>query len=157
MRAVYPGSFDPPHLGHLDIMRRAAKFCKELTIAVACNPAKQPLLPIEQRCRLLTLLTQEWPTVRVVHYMGATAHWAAAHGMRLIVRGIRGVSDVQHELAMAAVHRQFGLETIFLPADPALSWISSQLVREMLAARLDIGAAVPPQVAAALLEPGACR
>lgn len=157
MRALYPGSFDPPHLGHLDIIGRAAALCDGLLVAVAINPAKTPWLPPAERVRLLSELCRAWPSVRVVSYDDATAAAARRLGAEALVRGLRGPADLASELAMAAMHRRFGLETLLLPADPALAWISSRLVRDMHAAGLALDEVVPSPVAATLVGgSGAC-
>ncbi len=150
MKALFPGSFDPPHLGHIDALRRAAIMADDLVVGVAVNPAKQPLLPVEVRVALLQALLADLPHVRVVAYVGATAHFARKENVAVLLRGIRLGQEFENERAMTEVHRGLGLVTMFVPTAPALMHISSSAVRLTLAAGLPLDGLVPPSVAAAL-------
>ena len=153
MIGLYPGSFDPPHLGHLDLIARARARCRELIVAVAEHPAKMPLLAAPRRVELLRACCAGMPGVRVDAYRGSTLAYARAHGVEALIRGLRGAADVDHEATMADVHRAQGLETLCLLARPEHARLSSGMVRAMLAAGLDPAPHLPPPVAAAL-RPG---
>ena len=150
MKALYPGSFDPPHHGHLDVIRRAARVCDQLVVGVAVNPEKQPYLPASERCAILRAECAGLANVEVVEYAGATVHWAKAHGIQTLVRGLRSASDLEAEAPMAAIHRSHGYETLFLLCDPALSHISSRMIRQVIAAGLASEAMIPASVLAAI-------
>ncbi len=151
MIALYPGSFDPPHLGHLDLIRRAALVVDRLVVAVAVNPHKAPFLPIDQRLDLLRGLTVGLANVSVDRYQGATIAYARTHGIGVLLRGVRTGQDLEQERALAIVNRSLGgVETLLLPAAAETVHLSGRLVREALAAGLAVDALVPPAVAAAL-------
>ncbi len=150
MIALLPGSFDPPHLGHLDAIRRLARLVEVLWLGVGVNPAKQAMLPAERRIALLSQLTVDLPNVRIEAYSGATVHFARLKGITILVRGIRAASEAEHEQAMALVHRGLGLETLFVLSDPALVHVSSSTVRMVRAAGLPLDGLVPPLVIEAL-------
>ena len=151
MRLLFPGSFDPPHLGHVELIRRAAALADELLVAIAVNPAKQPFLPIERRLALLREVLAGIPRVDVVSYEGQTAAFARARGCAGLVRGIRDGADLGYEHGIATVNREAGgVDTLFLLPAPAVSHLSSALVRTAAAAGMPIGGLVPPAVAAAL-------
>jgi pantetheine-phosphate adenylyltransferase len=150
VKALYPGSFDPPHLGHLDVIRRAAGLCAQLVVGVAVNPDKRAYLPVDERVALLRDACTALGNVEVVQYAGATVHWAQAHGVRTLVRGLRTASDMEAEAPMAAIHRGHGFETLFLLGDPALSHISSRMIRQVVAAGLSTASLIPDRVAEAI-------
>jgi pantetheine-phosphate adenylyltransferase len=150
MRALYPGSFDPPHLGHLDLIRRAARLCDDLIIGVAENPDKRPFLSAERRVLLLQAECAALRAVRVVSYRGATTAFAAAQGCAVLIRGVRGAHDLEAEQAMAEVNRSNGLDTLLLPSSSQLIHISSRLVRQVLDAGLPLTGLLSPGVAAAI-------
>lgn len=143
MKALYPGSFDPPHLGHLDVIRRAARLCDQLVIGVAGNPDKKPFLPAMSRAEVIRAECAALRNVEVVQYTNATAHWAKANGIQVLIRGLRHAGDLEAELPMAAIHRANGFETLFLACDPALSHISSRMIRQVLAAGLSTDGLLP--------------
>jgi pantetheine-phosphate adenylyltransferase len=136
VKALYPGSFDPPHHGHIDVIRRAAKVCDQLVVAIAGNPEKKPYLPTMSRVEILRAECAALRNVEVLQYTGATVTWAKANGINALVRGLRTASDLENEAPMAAIHRSHGFETLFLVCDPALSHISSRMIRSVLAAGL---------------------
>lgn len=148
--ALYPGSFDPPHLGHLDLIRRAAAQVDRLVVGVALNPDKQPLLSAEQRVALLTTLTRELPNVTAIAYQGATVAFAKAQKCTVLLRGLRNAADLDAEFGMAQVNRANGLDTLFLVADAAHQHLSSRLVKLVATAGLPLDALVPPAVLAVL-------
>ncbi len=144
--ALYPGSFDPPHLGHLDLIRRAAAQVDRLVVGVALNPDKQPLLTAEQRVALLTTLARDLKNVTAIAYAGATVAFAKAQGCTVLVRGLRNAADLDAEFGMAQVNRANGLDTLFLVADAAHQHLSSRLVKLVANAGLPLDALVPPAV-----------
>jgi len=151
MIALFPGSFDPPHRGHLDLIRRAARLADRLVVGVAVNPTKQPFLSSDQRVALLRGECAGLANVAILSYSGGTAAFAAAQGATVLVRGVRGAADLDAERAMAAVHRDAaGIETVLLAADGACGHLSSSLVREAARAGLALDALLTPAVAAAV-------
>ncbi len=143
MKALYPGSFDPPHLGHLDVIRRAARVCDLLVVGIGSNPEKQPYLPAMVRCEILRSECAELRNVEIVQYNEATVHWARANGVQTLVRGLRTASDLEAESPMATIHRGLGFETLFLLCDPAFAHISSRMIRQVLAADLPTDGLLP--------------
>jgi len=131
--AIYPGSFDPVTNGHLDLIARAAEIFDQLIVAVAQNPEKEPLFGVKERVEMLESLTFEWKNVEVDTFNGLLVEYARSQDARVIVRGIRAVSDYEYELQMAMMNRKLepDIETVFmLPAEP-YSYLSSRLVREI--------------------------
>lgn len=152
MRALFAGSFDPPHLGHLDLIGRAAALMDELVVGVAGNPDKRAFLSVDQRIALLRADCAGLATVRVVGYLGATTAFAAANGCGVLVRGLRNANDLEAEQAMAEINRGNGLDTLLLPAQSRHLHLSSRLVRQVLAAKLPLAGLVSAGVAAALAQ-----
>lgn len=156
MKALYPGSFDPPHLGHVDLIRRAAAQVDHLVVGVAFNQDKQPLLSADQRVALLTALGRELGNITAIAYHGATVAFAKAQGCTVLIRGLRNAADLDAESGMAQINRANGLETLFLVADAAHQHLSSRLVKQVASAGLALDALVPPAVLA-VLAPIAAR
>src|SRR4051812_14983375 len=129
MRLLYPGSFDPLHLGHLDLIRRGSALCDELVVAIGVNPDKTPLLPAERRVALLEAECAPLKGVRVASYRGATVAFARQVQADALLRGVRNTGDLELEETMAAIHRANGLETVFLMTDGALAHVSGRAVR----------------------------
>jgi len=150
-KALYPGSFDPPHLGHLELIRRAAAQVDHLVVGVALNPDKQPLLSADQRVALLNALGRDLGNVSAVAYQGATVTFAKAQKCTVLVRGLRNAADLDAEFGMAQVNRANGLDTLFLVADAAQQHLSSRLVKLVGAAGLPLDALVPPAVLAVVV------
>ncbi len=150
MHLLFPGSFDPPHLGHLDLIRRAAALGR-LTVAVAVHPDKSGLLPVPQRVALLRELTADLPGVEVASYTGATVTFARSIGATVLMRGLRHGQDLEAERPLAVINRGFGFDTLFLCTDPAFLHVSSSTVRAARSAGLSIDGLVPPAVRAALV------
>lgn len=149
--AVCPGSFDPPTLGHLDVIGRAAGLFDRLTVAVLVNPDKQGLFSVDERLDLLRVTTAEWPSVEVDSFAGLLVEYCAARGIRAIVKGLRAVSDFDYELQMAQMnHGLTGVDTLFLPTSAAYSFVSSSLVKQVASYGGDVAALLPDPVAAAL-------
>src|SRR5262245_59990766 len=147
--AVYPGSFDPLTRGHLDLIQRGARLVVRLVVAVLVNSAKEPLLPEAERVELVARETREESRVEVRAFHGLVAHLAAEVGARWLLRGVRAAADLEFELPMAHSNHllgQPGVETVFLPARPELTFISSRLVREIARSGGDLKPFVTPGV-----------
>ena len=147
-RAIYPGSFDPMTLGHLDIIRRASKLFDSVMMAVVWNPEKAPLLPIGVRTMLISTVVEYIPGVSVGHFQGLTVDFAKENNISVLIRGLRAVSDYEAELVMAQTNRQLfpELETIFLMSKAEYSFISSSIVKEIVRLGGDVSEFVPPPV-----------
>jgi pantetheine-phosphate adenylyltransferase len=147
---VYPGTFDPITLGHMDIIRRGAKLVDQLVIGVATNPSKSPMFTLEERKAQVTRETAGIPNVTVVDFDALLMKFAESQGATVIVRGLRAVADFEYEFQMAGMNQQLnaGIETVFLMADVALQPIASRLVKEIAVYGGDIGKFVPPAIAA---------
>ena len=131
--AIYPGTFDPPTNGHLDLIHRGAKIFDELVVAILRNAEKVPLFTMEERLDMLRECTQAEKNVRIDTFEGLLADYAVAQGAQAVLRGIRAVSDYEYELQMAMMNRKLDprLETIFMIPAEAYSYVSSRLVREI--------------------------
>lgn len=131
--ALLPGSFDPPTLGHLDIIERAAKVCDVLYVGIAEQRTKQTsLFSVEERIRMLDSVTRHVDTVKVESFNGLVADFAQEKKVTCLICGIRAFSDLEYELRMALANRKMsGIETLFLVANEGLSHISSSLIREI--------------------------
>lgn len=154
---VYPGTFDPVTLGHLDIIERALKVVDHLVIGVADNPAKGPLFPVQERVELLMTDIANNPkfegrTIDVVPFNNLLMNFVKEVGGRVIVRGLRAVSDFEYEFQMAGMNAYLDeeIETMFLMAQDKHQFISSRFVKEIGRLRGDISAFVTPNVAKAL-------
>lgn len=152
--AVYPGSFDPPTLGHLDIVERAARLFDGLTVAVGRNSAKRGLLSVDERCEALRRATRHLENVTVDAYDGLTVEYVERTGARSIVRGLRATADFEYEYQSTLVNRMMrpSLETVFLMTSPELGYLSSSIVREVAQLGGDYSGMVPPGVAEVLRE-----
>jgi pantetheine-phosphate adenylyltransferase len=130
VRAVFPGSFDPATQGHLDVARRAAGLFDELVVCVLTNPNKTGRLPLAGRLALLADLTSDLANVTVDSSAGRLlVDYCRSAGVDVIVRGLRTVGDLEHELPMARTNRHLGgIETLFVPASPAQAYVSSTVV-----------------------------
>ena len=133
MRAVFPGSFDPATQGHLDVARRAAGMFDEVVVCVLTNPKKTGWLPLSERLALLADLTSDLANVTVDSSAGRLlVDYCREAGIGVIVRGARTQRDLEHELPMAQMNRHLsGIDTVFVPADPAQAHISSTLIAAM--------------------------
>lgn len=134
MKVLIPGSFDPVTLGHLDIIRRAASIFDEVTVCAFVNTEKKPLFTPEQRLELLRVSTAGLVNVSCDISNDMVVDYAAAHGIRALVKGIRNTGDWEYEYTVASANRIFGdgLETVFLPSGGELSHISSTVVRDLI-------------------------
>ena len=131
--AIYPGSFDPPTNGHLDLIQRGSRIFDELVVAILRNPEKAPLFSVTERAAMLETLTQDYANVRVDTFDGLTVDYAAKISATCVLRGIRAVSDYEYELQMALMNRKLrpDLETVFMMPADKYSYLSSRLVREV--------------------------
>ena len=151
--AVYPGSFDPITFGHIDIATRAAKLFETVHVLVVHNPAKHPKLSIEKRVELVKAVLAEVPGNFVVDSLaqGLLVDYCKGISAQALVKGVRTNVDLDYELPMAQVNRDLsGIETVFLPADPAHGFISSSLVKQVADLGGDVSKYVPELVAKAL-------
>jgi pantetheine-phosphate adenylyltransferase len=149
---VYPGTFDPITNGHQDLVRRAASVFERVIVAIASNPNKAPMFPLEQRVELARAVLGEIPGVEVMGYKGLTVDFAREHGVQVVVRGLRAVSDFEFEFQLANMSRHLHreLETVFLTPQEQFTFISSTLVREIAILGGDVKEFVHPLVAAEL-------
>jgi pantetheine-phosphate adenylyltransferase len=147
---VYPGTFDPVTLGHMDIIGRGAKLVDRLIIGVATNPSKSPLFSLDERVAHVQRETSGIANVEVVAFDALLMHFAEAQGASVIVRGLRAVADFEYEFQMAGMNQQLNnsIETVFLMADVALQPIASRLVKEIASYGGAIDKFVSPAIAA---------
>jgi pantetheine-phosphate adenylyltransferase len=148
---VYPGTFDPITLGHLDIIRRGAHLVDRLVIGVTTNPSKEPMFGVAERLDMVRREVSEIaPNIDVVEFDSLLMDFAEAQGASLILRGLRAVADFEYEYQMAGMNQQLNddIETVFLMADVSLQPIASRLVKEIARYGGDIGKFVTPGVAA---------
>ncbi len=146
--AIYPGSFDPPTNGHLDLIERGSKIFDELIVAILRNPEKNPLFSLEERREMLDSLTSHFRNVRVDTFGGLTVDYAAKVKADAVLRGIRAISDYEYELQMALMNRKLQpeLETVFMMPAGKYSYLSSRLVREIAHLGGSIKGLVPDMV-----------
>ena len=151
-KAVYPGTFDPVTYGHLDLIRRARKIFDEVVVAVAHNPGKAPLFSVEERIRLLRRATRVMRGVVVEEFDSLVVDYVRRTGSRVMVRGLRMLSDFEYEFQMALTNRKLcdEVETIFMMPSESYSYISARLIKEAGELGADLSAFVPPFVADAL-------
>ncbi|MBR7619583.1 pantetheine-phosphate adenylyltransferase [Phenylobacterium sp. 20VBR1] len=153
---IYPGTFDPIHNGHTDIIGRAVKLVDKLVIGVAINAGKGPLFTLEERVAILSELAASLPKdieIVVQPYEGLLIHFAREVGASIIVRGLRAVADFEYEFQMTAMNQQLDreIETVFLMADPRHQAVSSKLVKEIAILGGEVGKFVSPAVKDALM------
>jgi pantetheine-phosphate adenylyltransferase len=158
LTGLYPGTFDPVTLGHLDIIKRAVKLVDHLVIGVATNAAKEPLFTLEERVAMVLSeaekLAAGHATIEVVPFSSLLVKFAAQVGASVIIRGLRAVSDFEYEFQMVAMNQRLNteIETVFLMADPRHQAISSRLVKEIALLGGDITPFTTPAVAGALIK-----
>lgn len=147
--AIYPGSFDPPTLGHLDVVERAAKLFDEVIVAVGTNPSKNPLLTVEQRIEGLRRSITSGRDVWVDKFSGLLVDYAKRQNAVAIIRGLRATADFEYEFQMAMVNRRLegDIESVFLMTNSEYSYLSSSIVREVAVLGGDISQMVSPAVA----------
>ena len=149
LRAIYTGSFDPVTFGHLDIMTRACNIVDELIIGVLRNKAKMPLFSVEERVKMLEEVTCNLPNVRIIPFEGLLVDFATELDAKVVIRGLRAITDVEYELQMAQTNQklQSDIETLFLTTSLDYSYLSSTTVKEVAAFGGDISQFVPEAVA----------
>ena len=153
--AIYPGSFDPMTLGHLDIIQRASKMFDELTVSVLDNKAKNALFSVEERVSILKEATKDLPNVTVDSFNGLLIDYARQKNVRISVRGLRAITDFEYELQTAQTNRMLSggeLDTVFLTTSREYAYLSSSSVKEIAAFNGDISQCVPDFVARLVYE-----
>lgn len=153
MKAIYPGSFDPPTLGHLDIIHRAGKIFDKLLVLVSENLDKAEKLDVATRIKLIKEATADMKNIEVASSQGLTVDYAKANDYTVLVRGIRGASDFEIELEMSQINKALSsIETVFLMTDPKYSFIRASRVWELLKFGGDISNLVPANVENLLIK-----
>lgn len=152
--AIYPGSFDPPTNGHLDLIQRGSKIFEELVVAILRNSEKVPMFSVGERSEMLEALTADLPNVRIDTFDGLMVEYAKSIEATCVLRGIRAISDYEYELQMALMNRKLEptLETVFMMPADKYSYVSSRLVREVAQAGGPVKGLVPEFVEQKLRE-----
>jgi len=152
--AIYPGSFDPPTNGHLDLIQRGSKIFEELVVAILRNSEKSPMFSVAERLEMLRSLTADLKNVRIDTFNGLMVEYAKSIDAVCILRGIRAISDYEYELQMALMNRKLEptLETVFMMPADKYSYVSSRLVREVAQAGGPVKGLVPEVVEQKLRE-----
>jgi pantetheine-phosphate adenylyltransferase len=148
VKALYPGTFDPPTNGHLDLIQRGAKIFDHLTVAILVNPVKNPLFTVQERVEMLKEATTGMSNVSVAIFDGLMVEFARRQDATAVLRGIRAISDYEHEFQMALMNRRLApeIETVFLQPAGRYSFVSSRMVKEVFSFGGDITGLVPPNV-----------
>ncbi len=154
IRALVPGSFDPPTKGHLDVVERCAALFDEVIVAVVHNPSKSPLFSAEERVALLESCVAGWGNVQVASFEGLLVDFARDVGAKTIVKGLRAVTDFEFEIQMSQMNRHLSADVVslFVATKPEYAYLSSSLVKEVARLGGSVDALVPEPVAAALKE-----
>ena len=149
VRAIYPGSFDPVTYGHLDIIKRSADIVDELIVGVLYNKAKIPLFSVEERVKMLGEATKDMDNVKIVPFEGLLIDFAKQMDAKVIVRGLRAITDFEYELQMAQTNRKLNpeVETLFMTTSLEYSYLSSSTVKEVASFEGDISQFVPEFIA----------
>ncbi|MGH2812824.1 MAG: pantetheine-phosphate adenylyltransferase [Actinomycetota bacterium] len=150
--AVYPGSFDPPTNGHVDVIERASRHLDRVIVAVVTNPAKSPTFDAEERVKLLKEVLSHLPNIEVIQHNGLTVDLARDVSADVIVKGLRASSDLESELQMAQMNSHLlpEVDTVFVAANPKWDFVSSSLIKEVVRFGGKVSGLVPPPVEAAL-------
>jgi len=151
---LYPGSFDPITLGHLDVIKRALNLADRLIVAVAVNPQKAPLFNLDERIDMIKEATEDLDGVEISSYDGLTVDFAVKMGARFIIRGLRAISDFEMEFQMALANRRLNnsVDTIFLMPSQEFAYLNSTLVKEIVRLGGDVSGLVPPNAVRKLKE-----
>lgn len=152
--AIYPGSFDPLHNGHVDIILRGAHLFERILVAVLVNAEKNPLFTDDERVEMIREVFREYPNVEVDTFEGLLVEYARRRRASAIVRGMRAVSDFEYEFQMALMNRHLEptLETVFMMPAEQYTYLSSRLIKEVFSLRGDVGGLVPPSVEGRMQE-----
>ncbi len=153
--AIYPGSFDPLTLGHMDVIHRAANMFDELIVSVLNNKEKSPLFSVEERVNILEEATKDMPNVRIGSFSGLLINYAKKNDVHVIIRGLRAITDFEYELQIAQTNRVLSngeIDTVFLTTSLEYAYLSSSSVREIASFNGDISMCVPPFVADAVYQ-----
>lgn len=151
-KAIYPGTFDPVTYGHIDLIKRARQIFSELIVAVADNPHKKPIFSVKERVEFLKLATKGLKGIAVDHFDSLVIDYAHKQNAKVLIRGIRMISDFEYEFQMALTNRKLApdIETIFLMPQESYSYLSSKLLKEAAVLGADLSFFVPKFVEAAL-------
>lgn len=154
VKAVFPGSFDPPSRGHVNIIERASRIFDQLVVLVAVNSSKESLLSADERVELLEELVKPYSNVSVARYNGLVVDYVHSINGSVIVRGVRALSDFNYEFELSMLNKSLAddIETVFLPTDPEFFVLRSSAIKELLSFNGDISHMVPRPVAEKLLE-----
>ena len=149
---VYPGTFDPPHLGHLDVIRRGSHIFDRLVVGVGINPEKAPFFSVQERVALLRQMTADLPNVVIEDFHGLAVTFARSQGARAMLRGLRTTSDMESEFTMSLMNRNLDpeVETVFLMSNEPYSHLSSTLLRQIATFGGPLDKFLPPPVKRAL-------
>ncbi len=154
--AVYPGTFDPFTLGHLDIVERASRLFDHLVVGVGINAEKQPLFTANERVELIRLATPHLANIEVVTYQGLTVKFVEQFGAKVMIRGVRPITDIPAELTMMMANRRLSpeIETLFMIADGELAHVSSSLIKEIatVADEKTFASFLPPAIVPRVME-----
>ena len=153
VKAIYPGTFDPPTNGHLDLIARGSKLFEQLTVAILNNPVKNPLFAVEERVEMLQESTRQLGNVVVATFQGLMVDFARQQGATAVLRGIRAITDYEYEFQMALMNRRLApeIETVFLQPAGRYSFVSSRLVKEVVSFGGKVDGLVPSNVAKRLI------
>jgi pantetheine-phosphate adenylyltransferase len=148
VKAIYPGTFDPPTNGHVDLIQRGSKLFDHLTVAILMNPVKNPLFTVQERIEMLKEATKPLGNVSVEKFDGLMVEFARTAGATAVLRGIRAISDYEGEFQMALMNRRLApeIETVFLQPAGRYSFVSSRMVKEVFSFGGDITGLVPTNV-----------
>jgi pantetheine-phosphate adenylyltransferase len=153
VKAIYPGTFDPPTNGHLDLIARGSKLFEHLTVAILNNPVKNPLFTVDERVEMLKESTRQLGNVSVATFEGLMVDFAKQNGATAVLRGIRAITDYEYEFQMALMNRRLApeIETVFLQPAGRYSFVSSRLVKEVVSFGGKVDGLVPANVAKRLV------
>ena len=148
IKALYPGTFDPITKGHLDVIERSCKLFSQITILIAFHNEKNPLFSVEERMKMIVDATKGMDNIKVDSYDGLLVDYAQRHDMKIIIRGLRAISDFEYEFQMALMNRKISkdVETIFFVPHESYTYLSSGLIKQIIAVGGDVSAFVPPAV-----------
>ena len=152
IKAVFPGSFDPPTNGHLDIIQRASRLFDDVDVVISVNPAKQYMFTEQERLNMLTQLLSEYKNVQIHVWEGLIVNYAKEHGAKVLIRGIRSANDFSYEFELAHMNQNLNpqIETMFLPSKEKWGVVKSSSIKELAMFGGDISRMVPPLVVTAL-------